>query len=190
LHKEKLFMKDRFGIIQRSLAAGGTLALVMLAAALLAPKTAHALVAALVQVSNTPSNPVPVTEVGTRQPYQYTCFGIPTDQYNNSCSISVPAGKRFVALSSSASILTSPGVGITNLEVQITDGGFVDHYLTVSPPVASSFIFSPALSYKSAQPILAYVEPAGSAVCIVQYNSPSTVNLFLCTLSGYLVDVP
>jgi hypothetical protein len=96
-------MKDRFGFIRRFLAVAGIIAIVVMAAALVTPKTAHALVAALVQITNTTNNPAITQDVSTTasQMVILTCRVLPSG--DGSCAVTgtliqyvVPTGKSLV----------------------------------------------------------------------------------------------
>lgn len=172
-----------------TIAIGGTVLLACIVG-LVAPRKAHALVAALAQITNTPANPVPVTEVGTQQPFEYTCNRIFTGAagYNN-CQIIIPAGKRLVALNSSARIFVDAGVFVNFTFQFLNNGQYIDQFLTVPSPIN----FDPgSVSYSISQPMLAYVDPGTTAYCNVDYitSASTNTNSLYCTVSGYLVDVP
>jgi hypothetical protein len=99
---------------KRILMIAGAGALAGILAIAIAPKTAHALVATLVQVSNTIANPVPTEDIrGTAS--QILELSCPTDQENNSLcvqddpnnpsgsSFTVPVGQHFVVTQIEAS---------------------------------------------------------------------------------------
>jgi hypothetical protein len=91
---------------KRILMVAGAGALAGILAIAIAPKTAHGLVAALVQVSNTTANPVPTEDIrGSAS--QILDLACPTDQGEVPCvqddpsnpsgsSFTVPAGQHFV----------------------------------------------------------------------------------------------
>jgi hypothetical protein len=67
---------NKFG--KRILMVAGAVTLAAILSASIAPKSAHALVAALVQVTNTAANPVPTLDINTpaEEPFQtQLCFG-------------------------------------------------------------------------------------------------------------------
>jgi hypothetical protein len=172
-----------------SIVIGSTVLLACIVS-LAAPKKARALVATLVQITNTPASPVPVTEVGTQQPFDYTCNSTLTGPAgSNSCYITIPAGKRLVALNASARIFVDAGVFVNFTFLFLNNGQYAEQFLTVPPPID----FNPgSISYSISQPILAYVDPGTTSYCNIDYIStfPVKTNGLSCTISGYLVDVP
>lgn len=90
----------------------GTVALAVCVGSLLAPKTVHALTAALVQVTNTPSNPVQTTEaLGSATTLSVSCdldgpvcYTVPTgmraiiDQLDGGCHANTPGGVGLLTL--------------------------------------------------------------------------------------------
>jgi len=92
---------------KRFLMAAGAGALAGILAIAIAPKTAHGLVAALVQVSNTTANPVPTEDVrgSAAQILELACpthlgtgeaFCVQDDPSIASSSFTVPAGQNLV----------------------------------------------------------------------------------------------
>jgi len=102
---------------------------VALAVLLLTPKTAHALVAALVQVTNTTANPVPNldTERNARIPYQSSLalspgFGLGTLFIDLT---PVPTGYRLVAQNVSATLYLTTGAAAPFSYLTDTSGNIV-----------------------------------------------------------------
>src|SRR5579862_9604794 len=103
--------KSKMKFIKMTLVGIGGVAV---AALLLTPKTAHALVAALVQVTNTTANPVPNldTERNARIPYQSAyVFSQSTtgDAVRTITFTAVPSGYRLVAQNASANLTLAAG---------------------------------------------------------------------------------
>lgn len=96
---------------KRLLMVAGAGALAGILALAVAPKTAHALVAALVQVSNTPSSAVPVVHAPAASTvYFATCEGVFSGLSQAECSTPpVPAGRSLVIEAASIFSQTSSG---------------------------------------------------------------------------------
>ena len=106
--------------VKNFLMVAGAFALAMILFAIAAPKTAHAIVATLVQITNTASNPVPVdADNSARHAVRLFTSGT-TDQYgvietrlldaaNGYQEFTVPAGKRLVIEQASIFAYPQPG---------------------------------------------------------------------------------
>jgi hypothetical protein len=104
---------------KRLLMGLGGVALVAMLASMFVPKSVHALVATLVQVSNTPSNPVPNADVNksAAQNIELFCADVAV---NNFCSLqpqngpqvawNVPDGMNFVITDVDIVVQSIPGV--------------------------------------------------------------------------------
>lgn len=105
---------------------------VVLAAMLLvvaAPKAVHATVAALVQVVNTASNPVPTLEADAATAFVVTAFcnfGAPPGNDCGSALYSVPGGKTAVLESFSSSCNTVSGSALVRFQLGFTAPGGAD----------------------------------------------------------------
>jgi hypothetical protein len=96
---------------KRILMVAGAGALAGILAIAIAPKTAHALVAALVQVSNTPSSAVPVTYApAASNVYFATCKGFFSGSFGSSCTMPPTPADRTLVIEA-ASIISQTGVG-------------------------------------------------------------------------------
>jgi hypothetical protein len=167
---------------------------VVLAAAIvsaLAPKATHALVATLVQVSNTPSSPVPNKDVDS--PAHATvvplnCFA-QADQFSGgeACTLgvgggsafTVPAGQRLVVEQMSAFCQTSPNGSIPFVEFAVTEAGTQVTVPLVLTSNQNNELVTQAVRY--------YADP-GSTIS----GSASGPNGAFCEYSahGYLVTYP
>ena len=116
-------------ILKRLLMGFGSILAAALLLALAAPKSAHAIVAALVQVTNTAANPVPVFDVrASAQQYvelacTFTagnCAQINADGSVVDAAWTVPAGMQYVITDVEISSAMSPGVTSTIFGVQWT----------------------------------------------------------------------
>jgi len=120
---------------KRFLMVAGAGALAGILAIAIAPKTAHGLVAALVQVSNTTANPVPTEDIrgSASQILELACptndggqeFCVQDDPITPSSSpFTVPAGQNFVITQIEA-LCSGGGSGILSLSYSISKVGDV-----------------------------------------------------------------
>lgn len=173
------------------MAVGGLLfAAVLLSLA--APKAAHGLVAALVQITNTPANPVPVTEVAIRQPYTFSCIA---QSANGAavCAIAVPAQERFVVQTASALITTLDQPTEVSLQVGSSVLNQSVQYTLNMPAIGSDI--SGLHKFGATQPLAIFMDSDDSTpgVNYCQANiaiAGAAVVGLSCTLSGYLVNIP
>jgi hypothetical protein len=152
--------------------------------ALVTPRAAHALAAALVQVTNTPADPVPNKDVDVpaRHAYAATCSGV------GLCSFpTVLAGTELVIQTLVGAISPCPGAAQAFVQLQTTTGGF--------QTLAGEFIFNltgPGFGAAVTQSFTAYADPgtapicAGGAVDVGEVNPPTVT----CFITGYTVSLP
>jgi len=104
----------------------GSIALLMMIFAVVAPRTTHAVVSTLVTITNTTANPVPTVSTDAQSGFvaSYYCYfssSWPQDQ----CAIDplyiVPAGKIAVLESASGACVTSSARGMREFQIQFTD---------------------------------------------------------------------
>src|SRR5271170_5213996 len=115
---------------KRFLMVAGAGALAGILAIAIAPKTAHALVAALVQVANTPSSAVPVLYAPAASNVYFAMCENFVNGFAGSCTLSpVPAGRTLVI--EAASIATSKPGGSDPFKADITSWGTIS--FTSSP---------------------------------------------------------
>jgi hypothetical protein len=116
-------------VLKRLLMGFGSILAAALLLALAAPKSAHALVAALVQVTNTPANPVPVVDVQRAaqqsvelecNPAEQICYQIQPDGSNNNTAWVVPSGMHYVVSDVEVTSETAPGYITSVFDVQWT----------------------------------------------------------------------
>jgi len=186
-------------------ALGGILLAAMLIAAL-APKAARGIAAALVQVANTPANPVPTVSAEAFNSFDSNglCRFLNTDfngVFNNDfCLVdpiyTVPAGQIAVIEHASGRCIVDVGGGIREARVKIGPSGGLDNLATqfsflvpgspegfLNPTVTTQNIVSFAQSTKT------YVA-AGNAIDFEVFSTAAQSILFdSCELdiSGYLV---
>ena len=191
-------------LLNRALAVVGTVVVVAAIAALVTPKMAHAFVATLVQVANTPSQPVPITDIHepALNAFQDTCFAVLLRTSSATCNFqTVPAGKRLVIEDADILLAVSPGIRPTQVAFFTplsANGSFtgVGHHLTAtfmaSAPNFADF-------FETHQSTRLYVDPSQTPSCSVGLSGQSgflgTFGTFedpflFCNLSGHFVDVP
>jgi len=166
-------------------AGAGTLAGIL--ALSVAPKTAHALVAALVQVSNTPSSAVPVMYApAASNVYFVTCEGFFTDSPVASCTMPpTPADRTLVIEAASVLTMTAPGVDPT--------GGSI--YTSIQGPIfiipmqfqTRSSVDTYAGQLQGRITIPAISDNGLTPTCGVGLGQSTSVGEFFCTISGYTI---
>jgi hypothetical protein len=147
-------MKDRFGFIQRFFAAAGAIAVVVVVGALVTPNTAHALVAALVQITNTTNNPAMTQDVSKAASqivslycrYDVTSMLPVCSVLTSEAEYVVPAGKSLVV---TAVDITSTA-GSQNVYLMGDNGYSLAYYGSISGQLhytyPSGIVFAPGSS--------------------------------------------
>jgi hypothetical protein len=170
------------------------LGLVVLAALLLsalAPKATHALVASLVQVTNTPSSPVPNKDVDS--PAHATvaplnCFveadpnsgGLQcTLGVGGNSSYTVPAGQRLVVEQLSAFCQTISNGTIPFLEFSLTEAG--------TQAIVPLALTNKSNAYLVTQPVRYYADPGSMIAASASGPTGSFCEYYA---NGYLVSYP
>jgi hypothetical protein len=170
--------------LRKVVTAIGSIFLAALLIAALAPKATRALAAALVQVTNTTSNPVPTSDVAPLQPFSGGCTkAFPTSNSNNGCEILLPSGKRLVGQTISMAAVVDPGVQVADAEFGPNAGGSTVIFIAL--PFTGS---NGNDVHEVAQELRFYADD--HLFCEASYNVATTVNDFSCSVSGYLVDKP
>jgi len=173
------FAKPTLMVVGGMLLAGLTLPL-------FAPQTVHAVAAALVQVTNTASNPVITLDVDSRgrSPY-YQTAGCVSGNSNICYAVfpTVPANKRLVVEYINSSVDTPTALGLVEFDV---NGGIfmpILHTLQGNDPGGNKI-------YVASQPMLYYWE-AGQAPLIVMIAQAGAFEFMSgqVTLTGHLVDL-
>jgi hypothetical protein len=122
--------------VKKLLMTVGIAALVASLGSLLAPKAAHALVATLVQITNTIDNPVPTTEaLGTVTPLSASCkvnFTDPAEQVTAPC-FTVPSGMRAVIEQVDGQCFVPPEATASNLILHV--GNFIGAGVNIIHPL-------------------------------------------------------
>lgn len=167
----------------------GGVVLALLCVVLISPKTAHALVAALVQVTNTRSNPVPTQDVdiAARHPFTASC-----NVFGNGGAFVVcqptpaPPTSGFETVIQSVNIQLNQDTGsvqpaVTDLSYS-TGGASYQFYVP--------FIAQGSQNWVASQPTAIYVDPNSfnPLQCATLFtNGTATMN---CTVTGYTVAIP
>jgi hypothetical protein len=148
-----------------------------------APKAAHAVIATLVQVTNTSSNPVIAdAEIAARHRVrlikfgQGDSFGGPLNDVSTSSPFVVPAGQRLVL--EQVSLFSNPGINNTS-----TAWLYVGTYITLAPVATRPGEGTVQVLTK------AYVDPGGAVFFSIESTGTgATQNGWTVSASGYLVD--
>jgi hypothetical protein len=166
--------------------------------------------AAPVNVTNTTTNPVPVT--GTVNVVNTTTNPVPVtgtvgvtgtvanadnparhavqqqlDFVTGPTSITIPAGSIFV-LETVSFFFEGTQVTLDNLHLRVTGNlitgggqGTVDHYLVIPPPTSSGTI-------QGGQALRLYAQPGTTLSVFSAVGGPGSISSFLVSLSGYFVS--
>jgi len=175
--------------IAKSLFIGtGSLVLAGFALTLLAPKALHAMVATLVQVANTSSNPAIVSNMDDpgRIPYQSQVAIVPSTCNSEDCQSTfptVPANHRLVVLHLAADFAFGSAPGQVNLEY---GGPGFSGGLSAAPAALKNAFFSQFL-VQFELPVQFYVDAGQSFLVKTQASSGLGV-LGTVTATGYMVD--
>jgi hypothetical protein len=157
--------------------AGGVVAAAFILT-ILAPRAAHAVAAALVQVTNTSANPIPNRDQDNpaQQPFQLLAQPDTrgTGSNQQATFVNVPAGKRLVIEYVSAAIAAGSG----RVTLETTAGGTLAAWYFLPQPVGpGTRVFLPTRIY---------ADPGSLALVIVDgANTQADVEL-----SGHFVNVP
>jgi hypothetical protein len=156
----------------------------------IAPKATHALVATLVQVSNTPSSPVPTKDVDSSAHaavVPLNCF-VEADPNSGGlqCSLgvggspyTVPAGQRLVVEQLSAFCQTTSNGSIPILEFSLTEAGF--------QAIVPLVLTNKSNNYLVTQPVRYYADPGSMIAASTSGPSGSFCEYYA---NGYLVSYP
>jgi len=191
-------------IAKKVVSALGGIFLAALLIAALAPKAAHGLVAALVQIVNTPTSAVPaMLATGAGQLYQSNCDATWSSSEFVSCTLgAVPAG--YTLFIETVSIHSESDIGDdlrwAFLTTQ-TSAPYPHSGETPSSPVPPSMdgigaatVYVPLTKganfgiHDLAGTVSARVWSSGSPVCGAVLKSPSTDGEMDCTVWGYLAS--
>jgi len=185
---------------KRTIMAVGMMALAVLLVAVLAPNTAHGLVAALVQVTNTTANPVPTvaTDNPALTPVRLAgsiiddAGGISdtatfTDSPLSGPPYTVPAGYRLVVDSVSGSAYAGPGGYVRFRITHSVNGVEWYEWMDVQPVGTSAY----QTSYNFASQFTTYADPLTQLTFTCDRDGSTLSVEFYCgmTLSGHLMRI-
>jgi hypothetical protein len=171
----------------------GAGALAGILAIAVAPKTAHGLVAALVQISNTPSNPVPNRDVdlpARASIQQLSCEGSSFaggDILGCDPGFTVPAGQRLVLQQLESVCATPRGNNVYSANIVFSEAGFggFHPFALISEGDAAGVV-----EYGQNQQVNYYLDP-GSPINFraTTTDTSGSTNCYFA-VSGYLVSYP
>jgi hypothetical protein len=157
---------------------------------LVSPKTAHALAAALVQITNTRSNPVPTQDVdiAARHPYTATCYVFGNPGAFITCQpVPAPPSSGYETVIQNVNVSLNQDTG--SVQPVVTDFSYATagNSFQLAVPIGAQGVGE----WAGNMPTTAYVDPTGS------YNPLQCASLFnngtatmTCTISGYSVAIP
>jgi hypothetical protein len=189
----RLKRRITINVARKSVSTLGGIFLAALLIAALAPKATRSIAVALVQVANTPSDPVPNRDVDDRDRADigYAACNVRSSSglgivSNDSC-FTVPAGRRFVIDQVDGLCTTGSGNAVGFATLSFTTGGLATTAYLVLTPQAPLF---GAVEYTLNQPVH-YVADPGSTLGIGAETSDLTGDTF-CTFnfSGHFVSYP
>ncbi len=173
---------------KRMLMVAGAATLAGILAIAIAPKTAHALVAALVQVANTPSSAVPVMYApAASNVYFATCEGFFSGSPSGSCTMPPTPADRTLVIEA-ASITSQTGVGSDPSDAFIFtsgDGPFFSIPMQLQSPQNLIDDYTGQLQGRITIPAIAGFGLTPS--CEVVLGKNSSLGEFYCTISGYTI---
>ena len=163
-----------------AMAIGGTV-IVALVIGLAAPKTVHALVSALVTVTNTSANPVPTTDVmrSVAQNVELQCH-----IFQGGCFLVSPTGNL-----STFTVPSGSNLVITDVEILALQGGGLSSFIcstTAAPPerIESWFVPSDGATHQFEFPNGIVVPPGATLTCGGNVSGSSSV--LFAVIRGYL----
>ena len=176
--------------LPKSVLSFGAVALATCVLTLAVPRSAHAVAAALVQVVNTRSTPVPNQDVDhpARHPFTASC-NVPAAFAPQGFVVcyptpAPPAGVETVVQSVNMLVNRNTGGGFpmaTGFNFT-TGGGFYEQFLPFVPQGSGFWVVQ--------QPMTNYVDPGGNLQCTTIISDTTTNVQLNCTVSGYTVALP
>lgn len=182
--------------VKRLLMGVGAVALAAIVLSVAAPKVAHGMVAALVQVVNNVAvvnptssgtvQPVITTDtdsLSSRVPYQDTCTALTTVGTSIQCNLAaVPVGKRLVIEEVTAFCYSPTGKVTAATVFGIIGSSTIQHNLVLT--LQESIVGSPGNSYAASELVRLYVDPGAAGGFTFQSGDASS--RCNATVSGYL----
>jgi hypothetical protein len=173
---------------KRILMIGGVGALAGILAIAIAPKTAHALVAALVQVSNTPATAVPMVHApAASNVYFVTCEGFFTGGFTSSCTMPPTPVDRTLVIEA-ASIISQTGTGSDPSSAFVyasNQGPFFFIPMQLQSPQGFNDNYTGQLQGRITIPAVA--DFGLTPACGIVLGKNSSAGQFNCTISGYTI---
>jgi len=168
-------------------------AVLVVAFSLQVPRAVHAAVAALVEVANTPANPVPNKNVDQPARHLFTtqCTAPPTVGTTTSCVIAPTAGE--VVVIQSVSILAGAASTNTTLAIQIDTTSGTQPFSTYFQALDDGFLQPGDAFFEFTGTANIYMDPSTGLSCTVLTRGPNPAPLPLtatCFVSGYYVTFP
>jgi hypothetical protein len=180
-------------LLKQAMAVLGTVVVIAVLVALVTPKTAHAIVATMVQVVNTAAQPVPTwgTDNDGRSAVRLSYYetmaagdtfsnGKPLFDATTSAAFTVPAGKRLVV--DSLSLFAYPISG-QNVFVYLWNG----HSYTALPAIGQGTFFGFDY-FQNAIQVRDYVDAGGQYLVTMTRNGATGAMVWDVHAAGHLVD--
>lgn len=128
-------------------------------------------------------NPTPLAVLDAVQPYEDGCPILFSGSFVGSCDLQpIPSGKRLVIQEFDAQGSIETGLKPTSLALLTS---ILQHFFTATFMASSSGLDN----FATHQETRLYVAPTVAPACVVTLTGNSS-QVYFCTLSGYLVDVP
>jgi len=178
-------------VINKRIVQAGAALGVVATLALVTPRAAHAVAAALVQVTNTSANPVPNQDVDApgRHLYQSICTTTTGDSLGKQfvCILSaVPANTELViqTVSILAETPNPPAIGQLATTVRGVQA------VVAFPVVNSGLTEFGTMIGTATQPLTLYADPGTQPQCSVVVASAPAIPAMTCSVIGYTVSLP
>jgi hypothetical protein len=158
---------------------------------LAAPRTAHAIAATLVQVTNTPADPVPNKDVDNpaRHPYAANCTASGTGEISCSPTPLPAAGVETVIQNVSMFVSRLAGTGTPASTTFFFETG-CPIYANYLPLVTQFDIPGNEGGWTANQAMTVYRDPSRGDVCVTNTTDLFTPVQINCTVTGYTVSLP
>lgn len=180
-------------LLRKLLSALGGVFLAALLLAALAPRAARGVAAALVQVTNTTSNPVPTISADNpaKHPFQSLCIG-QSSSGDASCTLTVPAGQELVIQGVTIRAFLNPAAGqLVQGSVGSDANGQGEFHFFGLQDIGINFALSGSPhEYVGTLPYTVYADPESQVFIGVFLGNPSQSVNFDAVVTGYLVTVP
>ena len=175
--------------IRKVSSAFGGIFLAALLLAAFAPKATHGLVAALVEIANTPSNPVPTTDsLGTATTLSTLCIVAPNTpnagNYTGDTCYTVPQGQRAVIEQLDGNCGTPNGTTINSASVNING---MAHWVAL---VFNGLDPFGNFEYNFSVPVHYYADPGTEFSANLTTTDTSQHSVCFVNLTGRLVPKP